>query len=53
LEAAAASCPAAVEPSRRLVGLYLRESFAGETLSDDEHRTLETALTDAVAALRA
>lgn len=48
----ASTKPAASAPSRRVIDLYLRESFGGQELSEDERQELRTALRDAVQNLR-
>lgn len=47
-----AARPAAWAPARRVIELYLRESFGGQELDDDERRELQTALRDAIRGLR-
>lgn len=51
-EEAAARYPAAAEPLGRVIHLYLRESFGGEPLQDDEREALKTALEAAERGLR-
>ena len=40
-------CPAATEETRQVISFYLRESFAGETLSKSELETVKAALGEA------
>jgi transglutaminase-like putative cysteine protease len=49
---AAARFPAAAEPTARIIDFYLRESFAGRALEDDERDVLRTALAEAEKGLR-
>lgn len=49
---AAARFPAAAEPLGRIIEFYLRESFGGEPLRDDEREALKTALEAAEKGLR-
>jgi transglutaminase-like putative cysteine protease len=49
---AAAARPAAAEPAGRVIAFYLRESFNGEALGDEERGELEAALRRAGAVLR-
>jgi protein-glutamine gamma-glutamyltransferase len=51
-EEAAARYPAAAEPLGRVIGFYLRESFGGEPLREDEREALKTALEEAERGLR-
>ncbi len=49
---AAARYPAAAEPAARIVDFYLRESFGGEELRDDERQELKEALEEAQRRMR-
>lgn len=51
-EEAAARYPAAAEPLGRVIAFYLRESFGGEPLRDDEREALKAALEEAERGLR-
>lgn len=51
-EEAAARYPAAAEPLGRVIDFYLRESFGGEPLRDDERAELKVALEAAERGLR-
>jgi transglutaminase-like putative cysteine protease len=51
-EEAAARYPAAAEPLGRVIDFYLRESFGGEPLREDERQALKTALEAAERGLR-
>lgn len=51
-EEAAARYPAAAAPLARVIDFYLRESFGGEPLRDDEREALKTALEEAERGLR-
>jgi hypothetical protein len=44
---AAARYPAAAEPAARVIDFYLRESFGGQALEDEELEDLKTALEEA------
>ena len=48
----AQSSPPASEPARRVIELYLRESFGGQELNEDERLELRGALRDAIQNLR-
>jgi len=48
----AATRPPASVPARRVIELYLRESFGGQELDEDERRELQAALREAVQNLR-
>lgn len=45
-EAAAARYPAAAEPMARVIDFYLRESFGGQDLEDEEREQLKAALVE-------
>ena len=47
-----ARCPAAAEPTARVIGFYLRESFGGQTLEDEELEAMKTALEEAERSMR-
>ncbi|HYG64572.1 MAG TPA: DUF3488 and transglutaminase-like domain-containing protein [Thermoanaerobaculia bacterium] len=49
----AARYPAAAQPAARVIELYLRESFGGQDLRDDERQALEAALAEAEEGLKA
>lgn len=48
----ASSCPLASIPARRVIDFYLRESFGGQELTEEERDELRIALRDAVQNLR-
>ncbi len=50
--AAAASYPAAAEPTARVIDFYLRESFGGQALEDEELEALKAALEEAEKGMR-
>ncbi|HEV7504100.1 MAG TPA: transglutaminaseTgpA domain-containing protein [Thermoanaerobaculia bacterium] len=49
---AAARFPAAAEPTARVIDFYLRESFGGQALEDEELEALKTALEQAEKGMR-
>lgn len=49
---AASRYPAAAEPAARVIDFYLRESFGGEELRDDERQELKEALVEAERRMR-
>jgi hypothetical protein len=51
-EEAAARYPAAAGPLGRVIAFYLRESFGGEPLREDEREVLKSALEEAERGLR-
>jgi hypothetical protein len=50
--AAAARYPRAADPTARIVDLYLRESFGGEPLEDEDLEALKVALAEAERGMR-
>ncbi len=48
----ASSKPLASVPARRVIDLYLRESFGGQELTEEERQELRAALREAVQNLR-
>ena len=51
-EAAASRYPAAAEPAGRVIDFYLRESFGGQSLEDEEREQLKAALVEAEKGMR-
>ncbi|HEX4964064.1 MAG TPA: transglutaminaseTgpA domain-containing protein [Thermoanaerobaculia bacterium] len=49
---AATRYPAAAEPTARVIAFYLRESFGGQVLEDEELEALKSALTEAERGMR-
>ncbi|MGH7489171.1 MAG: hypothetical protein ACREMY_26735, partial [bacterium] len=49
---AAARYPAAAEPTARVIDFYLRESFGGQALEDEELEALKAALEEAEKGMR-
>jgi protein-glutamine gamma-glutamyltransferase len=47
-----ARCPAAAEPTARVIGFYLRESFGGQALEDEELEAMKAALEEAESLMR-
>jgi hypothetical protein len=50
---AAVRYPSAAQPAARVIELYLRESFGGQDLGDEERKALEAALAEAENGLKA
>lgn len=51
-ETAASRYPAAAEPAARVIDFYLRESFGGQDLEDEEREQLKAALVEAEKGMR-
>ena len=51
-EQTAARYPEAAEPAARVIAFYLRESFGGQELADDEREVLKASLQEAEREIR-